>query len=86
MRPYWKAVKESNLVIFSTTNNIVGKGVYQEVKTALHYEIPLCVIKRYNCTYAFYGIRSIKIINEKDWTDYAEIELGVTEEYISQML
>ncbi|MCP6719589.1 MAG: hypothetical protein KJI71_05230 [Patescibacteria group bacterium] len=77
MIPYLQAVRESDLLIFSTNNNIVGKGVYQEVKTALQYKIPLYVLKRQNRTFAFYGLESIKIINERNWTNYAEVELAL---------
>ncbi|KKL53754.1 hypothetical protein LCGC14_2272270 [marine sediment metagenome] len=75
MSLFLKAVRESDLLIFSTNNNIVGKGVYQEVKTALKYKIPVFVLEKCNSKYSFYELKSIKIINEKDWTNYARTEI-----------
>ena len=71
MRLFLKAVRESDLLIFSTHNNIVGKGVYYEVKTALKYKIPLFVLEKRTSNYAFYELKSIEIVNERDWTNYA---------------
>jgi len=71
MRLYLKAVRESDLLIFSTDNNLVGKGVYQEVKTALKFKIPLFVLEKRNTTYFFSELNSIEIVNERDWTNYA---------------
>ena len=78
MRPYLKAVRESDLLIFSTHNSIVGKGVYSEVKTALKYKIPIFVIEKNSTTlaFAFYQLESIEIVNERDWMNYAKIDLA----------
>ncbi len=76
MSLYLKAVRESDLLIFSTHNSIVGKGVYQEVKTALHYNIPVFVLEKRNSKYGFYELKSIEIVNERDWTNYAKIDLA----------
>ena len=76
MRPYLKAVRESDLLVFSTHNNIVGKGVYQEVKTALKYKIPVFVLEKRNSSYGFYELKSIEIVNESDWTNYVKIDLA----------
>ena len=77
MRLFLKAVRESDLLIFSTHNNIVGRGVYQEVKTALKYKIPLLVLEKRNSKLTFYELKSIEIVNERDWTNYALIRTKI---------
>lgn len=36
-----KAVKESNILIFSSMNGVIGKGVWEEIKTAESNGIPI---------------------------------------------
>ena len=77
MSLFLKSVRESDLLVFSTNKNIVGKGVYQEVKTALHYHIPVFVLEKRNNIYAFYHLKSIEIVNERDWTNYATTRIKI---------
>lgn len=77
MKPYLNAVMKSEYLIFSTIKNIVGRGVFEEVKTALKYLIPILVIEKVDNEFNFSKLKSIKIVNEKNWSDYAETELAM---------
>lgn len=41
MRECLKNVKESQLLIYSSVDGCIGKGVYREIKRALEYSIPV---------------------------------------------
>jgi hypothetical protein len=70
IQPYLEIVKKMDIVVFSEYQNHIGKGVYEEVKTALMNNIPVKVLRGK-------GIKTIKdviIVNEYDWEiEYAKV-------------
>jgi len=45
MEPYFKAVKNSDLVFATEYKSFIGKGVFDEVKTALDVGIPVYTLR-----------------------------------------
>ena len=67
MEPYFEAVRNSDIVVVSEYMSHVGKGVYEEIKTALNHKILVLHLKKKFFRYRLHHVKDIKIIKRKDW-------------------
>ncbi len=67
MEPYFKAVKNSDIVVVSEYRYHVGKGVYDEIKIAINSNILVLCLKRKLLKYRLQQVKSVKLVNEQDW-------------------
>lgn len=69
MEPYLKAVQNSNLIVASEYKKYIGRGVFDEIKTALENRIPAFCLKRRLFKFKLIKIKNIKYIGI-DWKIY----------------
>ena len=67
MEPYFKAVKNSDIVVVSEYRYHIGKGVYDEIKIAINSNILVLCLKRKLFKYRLQQVKSVKLVNEQDW-------------------
>ncbi len=67
MKPYFEAVKKSDIVVVSEYMSHIGKGVYEEIKTAFIHKILVLCLRRKFFRFHFQYVKDIKIENENDW-------------------
>lgn len=67
MEAYFKVVKNSDIVVVSEYKNHIGKGVYDEIKTAINSNIlVLCLRKKlFKCR--LQQVKGVELVNEQDW-------------------
>lgn len=70
MEPYFRAVKNSDIVVVSEHKNHIGKGVYDEIKTALNRNILVICLRRKFFIYRLRKVKDIELVNEEDWRIY----------------
>ena len=67
MQLYLKTVRNSDVIVVSEYMNHAGKGVYEEIKTALRNNIlVLCLRKRF-FKYKLQQVKDVESANELDW-------------------
>ena len=69
MEPYLKEVQNSNLIVASEYKKYIGRGVFDEIKTALENQIPTFCLKRRLFKFKLVKIKNIKYIGI-DWKIY----------------
>ena len=67
MEPYFKAIKSCDLLICSEYKNHIGKGVYDEIRTALNNNIIVLCLKKKLFRYRLHNIKDLILKNENDW-------------------
>ena len=67
MEPYFKAVKNSDIVVVSEYSYHIGKGVYDEIKIAINSNILVLCLKRKLFKYRLQQVKGVKLVNEQDW-------------------
>lgn len=73
MEPYLDIVRKVDVLFASEFKECIGKGVHDECRLALKMNIPVYVIKVKNNNYYFEKLRSLEIINERDYKRYAKL-------------
>ena len=67
MQPYFEAVKNSDIVVVSEYMNQIGKGVYEEINTALIHKILVLCLKKKFLRYRLQQVKDVEMANELDW-------------------
>ena len=67
MEPYFKAVKNSDIVVASEYKKHIGKGVFDEITTAINNNITVLCLRRKLFKYQLYKIANVEIVNDQDW-------------------
>jgi hypothetical protein len=67
MEPYLKIVKKCKKVIFTEYREHIGRGVYEEVKTALNNNIPVLLLRKTGSSHELIPIKGLKVFDPTDW-------------------
>lgn len=67
MKPYLEAVKNSDIVVVSEYMKHIGKGVYEEIKTALNHVILVLCLKKKFLRYRLLEVKDVELTDELDW-------------------
>ena len=67
MEPYFKAVRRSCILIFSQYKGYIGRGVFDEIQTALRNNIPVRCLKLWENGSYIMEIHSIEVNDPGDW-------------------
>ena len=67
MEPYFEAVKNSDIVVASEYKKHIGKGVFDEIMTAINNNITVLCLRRKLFKYQLYKIANVEIVNDQDW-------------------
>ncbi len=70
MEPYFRAVKNSDLVVVSEFKNHIGKGVYDEIRIALNNKIPVLCLRRKYFEFFLSIVKDLELVNKEDWSIY----------------
>ena len=70
MEPYFRAVKNSDILVVSEHKNHIGKGVYDEIKTALNSNILVLCLKRKFFIFRLKKVKDVELVNEGHWKIY----------------
>jgi hypothetical protein len=70
---YNKLVSWASVVVVLEHRNTVGRGVYQEITTALAHKIPVFAVRRRKLV----PIVGIKVMDEESWADGYGVLLAV---------
>lgn len=77
MEPYFRAVKNSDILVVSELKNHIGKGVFDEIKTALNSNILVLCLRRKFFKYSLRKVKDVELLNEEDWkTYYGKVKLA----------
>jgi hypothetical protein len=70
MELYFKAVKESDIVICSEYEKHIGKGVFDEIFTALLLEKKVFCIRKLGRGYKLLEVSRVEVVDKDDWSVY----------------
>ncbi len=77
MEPYFRAVKNSDILVVSELKNHIGKGVFDEIKTALNSNILVLCLRRKFFKYSLRKVKDVELLNEENWkTYYGKVKLA----------
>ena len=67
MEPFFKAVKNSDIIIISEYKKHIGKGVYDEIKLAINSHISVLCLRKKLFKYRLHQVASVELVDEKNW-------------------
>ena len=77
MQPYLDIIeKKCSGVVFSEWFDLVGRGVWEEVKHAKKLKQPIYGLRKVDDKYKLFKFRSGKVINKDNWMSYAKLFCG----------
>ena len=78
MEPYFRAVKNSDLIVVSEFKNHIGKGVYDEIRKALNNNILVLCLRRKIFTFFLCEVKDLELVNNDDWKiNYGKLKLAI---------
>ena len=74
MQPYLDIIeKKCQGVVFSEWFDLVGRGVWEEVKHARKLKKPVYVLRKVDGEYKIFKFSRGRIVNKDDWRNYAQM-------------
>ncbi len=76
MEPYFETVKNSDIVVASEFKNHIGKGVFDEIKSALYHKIEVFCLRKNLFRFRLLQVKNVELVDVTNWKiRYGKIRL-----------